>query len=400
LIHRGCKLGRATADNREDFADDTERIDPVTDQAQPAPSLTAGKTKQSKAVVAVVVAACIVTFLAVIFTWVRGQALNTDRYVQTVAPLASNHAIQDALTNAINKQLDTQLHPEQMIRDALPAKAAPIAGPLSAAITGFAHEAVGKFIHSDLFKKIWTEISRLSHAQVVNVLTGKKVRGVAIRTDGTVRLDIAPLVGPLKAALSKAGIQSQQLNSSSDGIILLDAPQLKNAQGAVKLLKGFTLLFQILAPLLFLIAIWLSKVRRRTVITVGLSLAGTMAFTGILLALGRYFYLDSLPSRVPNDASAAFFDTLLRYLTQAVRLIAATGLLIALAAWFTGSGQAAVDDAKGAGLVPLLRVAIIGIGSILLLTISHPTAITILLVIAITALLAALTGPVVERARS
>lgn len=357
----------------------------------------AGK-KPGKLSVALIVLACIFAFLALTMTWVRNQTLDTNRYVATVAPLADNGAIQDALAGAVTKEIDKSVNPKTVIAPYLPAKAQPLAAPIGAALSAFAEQAVQRFFHSKAFPKVWEKISRVSHSQVVAVLEGKKTKYAELTTKGQVTLNVAPLVGPVRAAIEKAGLKlPAQPQESAGNLVILDAPALADAQGAVKALKGFTLLFQILAPVLFVAAVLASRARRRTVIAAGLSLAGTMVLLGVVLALGRWFYLDNLSETVPADASAAFFDTITRYFARAVRITALVGLLAAFAAWWSGGGKDAFADPTGARLASLVRVGVIALGSIILLVMPHPGAVAILSIVLLTALLALSAGPLVER---
>lgn len=354
-------------------------------------------TKPGKLSVALIVLACVFSLLALTFTWVRNQTLDTDRYVKTVAPLATNHAIQDALTVAVTKEIDRSLDPQQVIKPYLPEKAQPLAAPIGAALTGFAGEIVKRFFQSKEFPKAWEAISRRSHQQLVALLEGHKGKLVALTNTGKVTLDVGPLVGPVRTAISRLGLKLPPQKGSAGGVVILDAPALAHAQGAVKALKGLTLLFTILAPLLFVGAVFASRQRRRTVIAAGLSLAGTMVVLGIVLAVGRWFYLDTLPSTVSADASAAFFDTITRYFARAIRLTALAGLIVAFAAWWSGDGKAAFADPTGERLVALIRFGVISIGAIILLAMPHPGAVTIVLITLLTALLAVAAGPLVAR---
>ena len=46
-----------------------------------------------------IVVACVLAPLSVVSVWARGEVTDTSRYVQTVAPLASDPAVQQAVTN-------------------------------------------------------------------------------------------------------------------------------------------------------------------------------------------------------------------------------------------------------------------------------------------------------------
>ncbi len=358
----------------------------------------AAPAKQSKGVIALITLACLCALLALTFTWVRNQTLNTDRYVATVAPLAQNKAIQTAVTGALTNEFVKAVEPQKLAESKLPASAAPLAGPIAQAITGFVRTIIGKVVASQQFATLWEVISRESHAQIVAILTGQRPALDRLAAKGKVTLNLQPVVGPARAFLSKQGISGTPLDASPS-LVVFDLSALEQAQGAVKALKGFTLVFTILAPLLFLVAVLASRNRRRTIITSGLSLAGTMIVLGLILLLGREFYLDGLPANVPRDAAAAFFDTLVRYFATGIRITALVGLVVALSAWWSGPGRKAASDLSGEGAVPVARVVIIGIGATILLTVHGLGIGGILAVVAITVALALLIGPAIKRMR-
>ncbi|MDA8322700.1 MAG: hypothetical protein M0030_23245, partial [Actinomycetota bacterium] len=81
---------------------------------------------------------------------------------------------------------------------------------------------------------------------------------------------------------------------------------------------------------------------------VGLGLAASMLVLGIALAIGRTVYLNSIPSSVlPADAAAVVFDTLVRFIKDGLRMVLVVGLLIAIAAFFSGSSVTAVKTRHG-----------------------------------------------------
>ena len=121
-----------------------------------------GGSTQSKGVIALIVLACICSVLALTLTWVRNQTLDTDRYVKTVAPLATNKAIQSAVTDALTNELVKAVKPEQLVKKSLPSQAAPLAGPIAQAVQGFARTVILKLVESKQFAKLWEVISRRS----------------------------------------------------------------------------------------------------------------------------------------------------------------------------------------------------------------------------------------------
>jgi hypothetical protein len=56
-----------------------------------------------------IVLGCVLAPLSVVAVWTRNQVTNTDRYVATVAPLASDPAIQKAIADQVTAQVLTYL---------------------------------------------------------------------------------------------------------------------------------------------------------------------------------------------------------------------------------------------------------------------------------------------------
>lgn len=114
--------------------------------------------------------------------------------------------------------------------------------------------------------------------------------------------------------------------------------------------------------------------QRRMILGAGLGLAAVMLATGAALTAARHSYLDGVPANVlPAYAAAALYDTLVRFLRDAIRSIVLIGLLVVVAAaalligpsvtattarrW-TDAGLAAAKGglaALGLGLEPVTR---------------------------------------------
>ena len=334
---------------------------------------SAVSNKQSKLVVALIAAACVCSILAVLLTFVRNQALDTDRYVSTVAPLAHDKAIQLAIATVVSNQLVEAANPPKLIKQSLPPQAAPLAGPITSAVTGFVRDQVLKLVSTDAFAKLWEVISRTSHEQLVAALTGKRPLLNKLAAQGEVRLNLNALVGPAAAVLKRSGLKATPpATATPPEVVVINLKALKQAQQGVKALKGVTLLFDILAIALFAIAIAVSKVRRRTVIAVGLSLAFSMALVGLLLAIGEAASLGVYKTDVGRDAGRAFYETLTRYFSAGIKILAGIGLVAAAVAWWTGSGKAAFSEAAGTGLASVAKAAVIAGGSVTLIALANP----------------------------
>src|SRR5690242_18695889 len=77
---------------------------------------------------------CVVSLFAV---WSRNQILNTDRYLTSVVPLASDPAIQDEVATKVAAAINDRLDAEDLARNALPGRAQVLAPALAGAAETF-----------------------------------------------------------------------------------------------------------------------------------------------------------------------------------------------------------------------------------------------------------------------
>src|SRR3954453_3580236 len=89
-------------------------------------------------------------------TWTHRTVLDTDTYVSTLAPIADDPAVTAAVARDLTNQLYAALDPEAVIANALPPKAAFLAGPIANGARGQVQDAVTRVLDSDQFQQIWT----------------------------------------------------------------------------------------------------------------------------------------------------------------------------------------------------------------------------------------------------
>lgn len=321
---------------------------------------TAGRIARVTSSAVLTVLACILVPLTLIAVWVHDIALDTNRYVATVAPLARNRAVQDAAAARLSKAVDVRVNGEQaaaqlsdwLRSQGLPPQAADAVhglGPqLDAAVNDTVHRAATRVVRSDHFARAWEQANRRAHATVVHALTGEG-RGAVGISDGTVTVDLGTAVDDLKKELTAAGLAPAAAIPTPDKqLVLLDSDQLgKIRKGA----HALDILGNWLPPVVLLIAIagvLLARGRRRTLARTALGAAFACLVVAIALVIARSYYLDHLPAQVrSHDAAAAVFDTLVRFLRQSLVTTIVLGVLVALGAYAVGPGRLPVAVRRG-----------------------------------------------------
>jgi hypothetical protein len=363
-------------------------------------------------VVALVTLATILAPLTVVARWAHDEVGDTDRFLETITPLASEPAVQKAISDRISTEIFAYIDVRDITADALtalaqqefvPPRAAGVlpslSVPLSAAIENFVRERVDQVVRSDAFSQAWIGAVRQAHTQMVAVLTGNTSEAVDI-SDGAVKVNIATFVAAVKQKLVSEGFSfANRVPEVNASFTIFEAPNIGVAQKWFGWLDTLARVLPILVILLLLAAVMVARDRRRTLLAAGLSIAGSMVLLGLCLNIVRPIYLDAIPSGViPGDAAAAIYDTLVQFIRSALRAVGVIFLAIALAAfWFAPTGAGAAIRAGAASALDRLRrrsgraaatgpvgqflttyrtfvrVVIVSLGALAYLALDHPT---------------------------
>jgi hypothetical protein len=304
--------------------------------------------------VVLIVIGCLLAPLSVIAVWTANQVSNTDRYVANLEPLVHDPAVQRALTDKITIAIDTRLNVKGLTTQAATALSQKgltrvgallntFSGQLASAVHGFIHTQVAKIVASPQFARLWVEVNRRSHAQLVKALSGQGSSSITI-SNGKVVLNLGPLIDLVKTRVAARGLtivsKIPQINPTFP---LFDAKYLVKAQTGYRLLNDLKIVLPILTLVLLGLGVYVARGHRRALIGAGLGFAASMAILGLGLTIFRGIYLNSVPSSVlPADAAAVLYDTLVRFIRDGLRVLLVVGLIVAIAAFFTGPSVTAV----------------------------------------------------------
>ena len=343
------------------------------------------------------VVGCVLVPVSLSAVWVRSTLLNTDNYVSTVGPLASNPQIQQALADDITNAVFTRVNVEKKVADALPSKAGFLAAPIAAEIQNFTDQAALRLVQSSQFHTLWENANRRAHPQVVKVLTGG---GPRVSTkDGTVSINLEQIFDNVKTQLDARGISifdKVTLPAGHQEFVLFQSKLLAQVQGLVDLLQTLAWVLPVLALACLAGAIGLSERRRRTLERGAIGVAFAVAFQLVLLRAGRSLYLDAITTKaLPRGAAGAVWDQITHSLRVWSIVIAVLAVVVAVAAWIVGRRSAtgsADSDAETtehpAGPVvgfvartkPALRGVGLAIALIVLIAWNNPTLLVVFIV--------------------
>jgi hypothetical protein len=306
-----------------------------------------------------IVLACVLAPVSVVGVWAANQVSNTDRFVANMEPLIHEPAIQSALSARITAEVESRIDLPALITSTssqlagahLPRLAQLIdnfSGPIESGIDSAIGTAVSRVVASPAMATIWVTALRTSHTGMVKVLSGQGNGSLSV-VNNQVVLNLGPLITQVKDTLIARGFTiADRIPTVNATFPLFEAPNLEKAQQGYRLLTTLRWVLPILTLILFAAGIWVARSRRHGLLGSGLGLAASMLVLGIALTIARGVYLNSVPSSVlPSDAAGALYDTLIRFVREALRALLVVGLIVAAGAFLTGPAHAAVSIRRG-----------------------------------------------------
>ncbi len=286
--------------------------------------------------------------LSAVAIWSHNQLTNTDRYVETVSPLAENDDIQEAIAAVVVNALFEQVDPAQRIENALPDRAAFLGQPIATAMKSYATDVTEDLLASDRFQTLWDNINRRAHNQLVALLTDDldKAKGAVAVKDGKVTLDLGNVIEQVQGKLVAAGLtflDGVSVPPVKRTIAIINTEGLAEARSYLSILDTLAWVLPVVGILALIGSALVVQTRRRATIRAALVLVAACAFTLVLLAIGRTLYLDAADSPGVNQgAASAVFDILVRNLRYGLITLAVIGVIIAVVAYFVGPSAPAV----------------------------------------------------------
>jgi hypothetical protein len=331
----------------------------------PAPGAGPAARRRWRTVVAalLIVVACVLAPLSVVAVWTRNQVTDTDRYVQTVSPLASDPAIQKAIADQITAkvftyidvrglttQAITALTDRGQLRPQIAAQLQALATPIANGVQSFTRDQVGRVVASDAFANAWVQANRTAHAELVKALTGEGGGAVTVEND-TVSVNLAPFIQTVKAQLVASGFTlAERIPAVDASFVLFQSQDITRVRGGFNLLNTLGIWLPVLMLVLLVLGVYVARDHRRALVGAAVGIAVAMVALALALAVFRSVYLDAVPATVlPHDAAAVLYDTIVRFLRLGLRTVLVLALVVAAGAFLSGQSVTAVRTRQGVG---------------------------------------------------
>ena len=303
--------------------------------------------------IALVLLATIIAIVSVLALWVKRQALETETWTQTSTDLLADEAIRDAVSDFIVDSLYENVDVESQIAGALPPRAQALAGPAAGGLRQLATRAAQEALAQPKVEALWEDANRAAHERLIALLDDEGE--FVSTTGGTVTLDLTAIVAEIAAGTGVGGDLAGRLPAGAAEIEIMESDELDAAQTGVKVLRTLAWALSALALVLYALAIYLARGRRReTLRAVGFS----FIVVGGVALLARAAAGDAVTGAL-GETSAAETPILNTWtigtslLKETAESLIAYGAIAVLAAWLAGSTSVATSIRYAAA--PYLR---------------------------------------------
>ncbi|MGX4691079.1 hypothetical protein [Streptomyces sp. JNUCC 63] len=262
---------------------------------------------------------CLLVPLGALSAWAAYGLADTGRYVTTMAPLADDPDVRDAVADAVGDGIVREIGHELD------------AGVLRGTVAPFVHDAVRSFTRTEAFRTAWNESNRVAHDAVLRALRddrGERERPVTV--------DLAPVTAQVKARLAEDHVPlAGRIPVEHTEVDLLPAQQLGRLRKGYHVLEVAGFWLPVAAVVFAVAGLALAARRRRALTATALGTALGGALLALAVAIGRSVTLADLPAEVSQPAAGAVYDALTATLRTASWLLVALGLTVAALTWLT-----------------------------------------------------------------
>jgi hypothetical protein len=292
------------------------------------------------------VLATILLFVSSLTVWSKRQLLNNDAWADSSSQLLANDQVRGAVSQTLVDRLFERVDVDAQLRAQLPQRAQEAAPALAATLESAAVRAADRMLQTPRVQALWQEINKRAHAGVVRVLEGKDLgkNGNVSTANGNVTLDLRPLITQLATRLGVQDKLKANADPNAGQVVIMKSSQLGTAQTAVKILKALSSLLVIAVLVLYALAIYLARGRRRLLLG---ATGASLVLVGLVIAIMRRFLggviVDSLVKVEANKRPVSVIWAIETSVMRDIAVILVVyGALVLLATVLAGPNRPAI----------------------------------------------------------
>lgn len=302
-----------------------------------------------------IVTSVVLAPLATVGTWTRTMLVDTDRFVETFAPLADDPAVQafiaDQAINAIEENIDidglvsdvfsgfAQLPLGEKASSVLPLLEAPAADGIRSMI----NSGVNNIVRSEAFSNVWETTLRETHSRTVALIQGTSDGAVDLRDDGAITLNLKTLISEVKTLLVDGGLGiASQIPEINKTIVLFQSDSLTLIRVLYQLAMTFSYWLPWVALALLVTGVVLANNRPRALFAASISLSVVFFVMASGLNIGSHLFVFQVsPSIMTAAAAYAIYNQLTLLMSSTLVALTVLSIIVAIGSWLVGSSRAA-----------------------------------------------------------
>lgn len=330
----------------------------LTRSAAPEARLAAtprGSRWRAVASAACIVIAAILVPVSIAGAWARVQLVEEDAFVETLAPLVDDAAVQELVIDQAMVAITSQVDFAQLTADIFAGIKDVGLGPRASAaldllqqpaadgLTNLVESTVTGVVESDAFSDIWATTVRGVH-RALTVVSTSDGGGIVVQTADGVGIRLGPIIEQVKERLTDRGIGLASLIPAVDRTVIIGGGEtlgLIRTAYAIAATLGWWL--PVITLAFFAAGIALARRRSVAVVGTGVGLAVGGASLGIALSIGSTAVaLAAGQLALSPSALDVIYARLVADMEQTAWVIPLLGVVVAIAGWFTGRSRPAV----------------------------------------------------------
>lgn len=327
--------------------------DALRHQVQTAPPpVTRRRTGRWRPFVAVIliVLGCLLAPIAVITGWAKATLTDTDRFVATYAPLAKDPAVQAYVVDQAMTAINSNVNVNQLTSDVIDAIKGLGVGPRASTaldllkqpaadgVENVMRSGVNAFVTSDAFAQTWERALRISHTQLLATLSNDPQALIAAQNDGTIGVQLGPIIADIKQALLDRGISvASRIPEVNRTIPIARSDDIPTVQLGYRSVVALGTWLPWVSLILLAAGVLVARRRARALIwtAAGFSLAMIVLLIGF--ATGRAVLITTLPpALVPTNVITLIYDTATAPMTDTATVALVLGVVIGVVGWLAG----------------------------------------------------------------
>lgn len=322
------KLARLQAENKRLRAENKA----LRDKVKPAKQPVKRSMLRPLAIILCIGFATALLVVGNLLFWTGNTIVKTDRFTEATAPIIKNSEVQSALAANATEKLFAQVDIDQITQDALPPRAAFLAPTLSEQIKQHTDDAIMKILQRPQFQERWNNSQERAHERFI---------GAVERHGSDGAIDISEVYADISQQLKDTRLSflaDKPLPAKVGQIEVVSGAWLTVLQRTIQNIDAWRTITLLLLLAVSALSVWLSRNRRKTVMTLAGFFAFSMFVTIVSLRIGREIVASNVDPQNAEAVRQAYMIFVNSLVVQTWTIFAAS-LLIAFVAWITGQSR-------------------------------------------------------------